>query len=297
MQIAYAHTGEAHVPVAAADLLWQWTFDPTFLVPLLVAALYLLGWRTLTPAARRRFGRWRPVALVCGLAVVAVALLSPVDALSDRSFLWHMVQHDLLMMVGIPLMLLGAPFLPVVRGLPPALRYRVFVPLALNRGVRAVVLTLIRPLPAFFLFTLTVLMWHVPEMYDLALFNDAWHYVEHGLFAFTAALFWWNLVTPYPFNSRLNYLLRVLMLFGSTVANTGLGAAVTFAPGVLYGYATLHGFWGMTMLEDQNLGGILMWSMGGMIRLIAMTIIFVVYATGEESREPYRQAGTAAAAP
>ena len=265
---------------------WEWTFNPVFVIPLVLAALYFRGYFNYRRRGGRVFPSWRPPLFALGVLVLAVALLSPIEKLAEHSFIWHMVQHDMMTLIGVPLLLLGAPFIPVVRGIPLGLRRAVFIPLAKNRLLRATAWKLTHPLMALLVFELTLLAWHFPPLYDRALFNEGMHYAMHFSFIFTAILFWWNLIGPHPFPSRLHILLRMLMLFGSSVVNTALGSIITFSPTILYGYELLPGFWGLSMQEDQFIGGALMWSMGAMLRLGAMSILFFVYVRQENAKNP-----------
>ncbi len=290
MNIAQAHGGadpSAHSESFPIESLWwEWSFDPVFLIPLLLAMLYFRGYVNYRRRGGRVFPSWRPPLFALGVLVLAAALLSPIDKLADHSFIWHMAQHDLMTLIGVPLLLLGAPFIPVVRGIPAGLRRAVFIPLAKNPLVRAAAWKLTQPLVAVLLFELTLLFWHFPPLYDRALFNEGVHYAMHFSFIFTAILFWWNLINPHPFPSRLHILLRMLMLFASSVVNTALSSIITFAPATLYGYELLPGFWGLTMNEDQVIGGALMWTMGAMLRLGAMSILFFVYVRQENIKNP-----------
>ena len=295
MNTAHAHGGTGHpapggISPGGSSLdefsWWEWTFDPVFLIPLLLAVLYFRGYFAYRLRGGRVFPSWRPPLFALGVMVLAVALLSPIDKLADHSFTWHMVQHDLMTLIGVPLLLLGAPFIPVIRGIPAALRRAVFIPLAKNRLLRSAAWWLTHPLVAVVLFELTLLFWHFPPLYDRALFSEGMHYGMHSSFIFTAMLFWWNLINPHPFPSRLHLLLRMLMLFGSSVVNTALSSIITFSPTTLYGYELLPGFWGLTMQEDQFIGGALMWSMGAMLRLAAISILFFVYVRQENARNP-----------
>ena len=286
MNNAHAHQGADQVLAPGWSLLAEWTFDPVFGIPLLLAVLYGRGYLTYRRRGGRVFPARRPFLFTLGLGVMAVALLSPVDLLAGHSFIWHMVQHDLITLVGAPLLLLGAPFIPVVRGLPVVVRRVVFIPLARNRAVRWLAVTLTRPLIAIVLFELNLLFWHFPAAYDRALSNEAMHYAMHASFILTSLAFWWNLVSPFPFSYRLHPLQRMLMLFASSVVNTALSSVITFSPGVLYAYQALPGFWGLSMREDQFVGGFLMWSMGAMWRLGALSIIFAFYAREESRKEP-----------
>ena len=310
MNLAYAHGLSPEGMVGAHDalteaahawagphvsLLTDWSFDPTFLVPLLLAVLYFKGYVRYRRGGGRRFPAWRAVLFALGVAVVGIALMSPIDMLADYSFTFHMVQHDLLMLVAAPLILLGAPFIPVIRGLPMGLRRRWFVPAARRGPLRVAAKFLTRPLVALVLFEATVVAWHLPGLYNAALFNNAVHYGMHFSFIATAILFWWHIVTPYPFPSRLHYFLRMAMLVASAIVNSFLAALIAFSGTVLYGYGARHGFWGLSPIDDQSIGGVLMWVMGDMLRLGAITVLFAVYVARENAKEPHaRQAAQVA---
>lgn len=298
MTIAYAHAGLDHVHhVGGISLLTDWTFDPTFLVPLLAAILYFRGIRRYRRRGGQRFPVWRQVFFGAGVLWSFVALDSPVDTLADWSFSWHMIQHELLMVFAVPCLLLGTPFLPVVWGLPEGFRRRVFIPFARSRAVQAVLKTLTHPVAGLLAYTALVWLWHLPRFYDAAYRNDAIHYGQHFAFVVGAFLFWWNIVTPYPFPSRINVFLRILLVILSEVPNIALSALITFADTVIYAYKELPGFWGLTMLEEQQLGGLLMWvGFGASIRLIAALAVLAVYVREEEAKEPRKRAPLAAVA-
>jgi putative membrane protein len=289
MNLAYAHGLVPHdAPPPHISLLTDWSFDPTFLVPLLLALLYFKGYLRYRRRGGRLFPAWRPVLFTLGVTVVGLALMSPIDVLADYSFTWHMAQHDLLMLVAVPLILLGAPFIPVVRGLPRSVRRKLFIPFARQSAVRGAARFLTRPLVALVLFELSVVAWHVPGIYDAALFNNWTHLGMHATFIFLGVLFWWHIVTPYPFPSRLHHFLRIGMLVASSIVNGALSATIAFSDQVLYGYEFRPGFWGLTMLDDQTIGSGLMWVMGDMLRLTAISIIFAAYALRENAKEPHQ---------
>jgi cytochrome c oxidase assembly factor CtaG len=288
MSLAFAHSTADHVhQVGGISLLTDWSADPIFLIPLVGALLYFRGLRRYRSLGGRRFSRWRQGSLLLGLAVTALALLSPIDRLADWSFTWHMLQHELLMALAVPALLLGQPFLPVVWGLPRLVRRRLFIPLARTPLVRWVLRVATRPVVGLAAYTVAVWAWHSPGLYDAALASDAVHYLEHLSFVLGAALFWWNVITPYPFPARLNVFLRVLLVMVSEIPNVALSAMITFSDTVLYSYGRLEGFWGVGMLEEQQLGGVLMWvAVGATVRLCAAMAILIAYGRAEEAKEP-----------
>lgn len=290
MSVAYAHTiGEAvgrPLP-GGLDLLLSWTFDPTFLVPLVAAILYFRGLRALRREGRGGFPMRRPLLLGLGVVLAGAALLSPVDLLSDYSFTWHMIQHMIIAQVSVPLILLGAPFLPVIRGLPEAFRRRAFIPFARNAAVQRFFRAFTHPVVGFLCYMAALWAWHLPGLYDAALENEFVHYFEHFCFVITALQMHWHVVNPYPFQSRMHYLVRAAYLFVITVQNSVLGAMITFSDEVLYGYSKLESFWGLTMEDDQLVGGLLMWVGGGMMHLFVIMTVLIVYAAEEERKEPH----------
>lgn len=287
MPLAFAHTGHEHTQ-SWLDALLSWSFDPTFLIPLVVALLYLRGLYGYRREGGTRFPWWRAALPVLGVTIAAVGLLGPIRPLAKLSFTWHMVQHMLLMQVTVPLVMIGNPFIPVVRGLPGGMRRHGFIPAARWRIVRRALGYATRPLVGFAGFQGAIVLWHLPILYNAALRSDGVHYVQHVMFVLGAIFFWWNVITPYPFPSAMGPLLRIAYLFGASLVNSAVSAPITFADKPLYLYGELPGFEGMTMAQDQVLGGALMWVMGGMLYLGVILAVFIVYAIEEERREPVR---------
>jgi putative membrane protein len=292
MTILYAHSGLDHVHhVGGINFLTDWTFDPTFLIPLAAAILYWRGIRRYRRKGGRRFPPWRQACFGAGIFFSFLALDSPVDTLADWSFTWHMIQHELLMVFAVPCLLLGTPFLPVVWGLPEGFRRRVFVPFARAPAVHRVLKSVTHPVAGLLAYTAVVWIWHLPRFYDAAYANDFIHYGEHFSFVLGAFLFWWNVVTPYPFPAQVNVFLRILLIILSEVPSIALSALITFADTAMYAYGALPGFWGLTMLEEQQIGGLLMWvGFGTGVRLAAALTVLAVYVRAEEAKEPWKRA-------
>lgn len=289
MSLAYAHGGDHVHQVGGVNWLTDWTLDPTFVVPLGLALLYFRGLRRYRRQGGRRFSRWRQAAMVLGVVFPATALLSPVDTLSDWSFTWHMLQHELLMSFTVPAILLSQPFLPVVWGLSEVVRQRVFIPVARSLAVQSVLRFITHPVVGLVAYSVALISWHFPFLYDAALRNEAIHIVQHFSFLLGAGLFWWGIITPYPFQARLHVFLRIMLVFVSEIPNIALSALITFSETVLYAYRELPGFWGGSMLHDQQVGGLLMWvGIGATVRLFAALAVLVIYARAEERKEPPR---------
>jgi putative membrane protein len=260
-------------------------------IPFALAAistyLYALGGRRASlrsVSATRRRSRERLLRAGCfyaGVAAVVVALEPPVDQLSQRFFFMHMAQHLLLMMVGAPLIVLGAPWSRSWRPLPIAVRRPVARTVALSgalRPVRATAHWIASPVPAFVLFTTDLAVWHVPQAYDLTLSDPAVHYAEHVSFLVLGMVFWAQIVDSPPLRSRLDYPGRVAFAVLGGVANWILAVLLALAPHPLYAYPG-HGQ--ISALTDQQLAGGMMWGPGSIP--LAVYVFYGLYRwLGEE---------------
>ena len=216
-------------------------------------------------------------AFVGAVVAVLAALASPLDALSDGYLLSaHMVQHFLLTLVMPPLLLLGLPawlVRPVFKSwlLGPPLRW------------------LTRPMPAFFVFNVALTLSHLPGLYNMALEDHRLHVGQHLLYMGAAILTWWPLLSPLPEQPRLNYPLRMLYLFAQTMPGALVGAMITYAQEPLYRvYSLAPRVTPLSVLDDQRLGGLLMWLGVPSFIFILMTITFFVWASDEERRQSKR---------
>ncbi len=203
-----------------------------------------------------------------------------------------MAQHMLLIVVAAPLLLLGAPVRPLLRGTPRAWRTGLVRPIARSRVVRGALHLLRRPLVAGALYVGGLYAWHVPAFYDAALLDARVHVAEHLWFIATALLFWSCVVDPEPFHATLPYPARIpYLLLAGAAQNTILGGLLSFSSRVLYraylGRPELHG---IDALTDQRVGGALMWVPGDLIFLGAASGAFFLWLA-EEEREQLRREG------
>ena len=266
------------------DPLWlAWSADPTALIGIpLAAILYARGLRSLE--RRRIHDKRRTAAFYIGLIALFIALVSPLDALSDELFLAHMGQHMLLMFFAVPAIQIGAPVIPLMRGIPRPLRKRVAIPIFKSPFVRSALRNLFRPLIAWPLFIGVILGWHFPLTYEAALKNEAVHLFEHLTFALGAYLWWWNVIDPAPLRASLSYLARVPFVFITIVPTFVLGAFLTFAPNPFYPHYELTApAYGITALEDQEIGGIIMWIPGSFV-VAAALLLSLYYAVRHEQQ-------------
>jgi cytochrome c oxidase assembly factor CtaG len=263
-----------------------WTFRAEVALPLIaVAVLYALGTWRLSGRARGAVTWTRPAFAAVGLVSIAAALVSPLDVLADRSFLAHMVQHMLLMMVAAPAMLLGDPLAIVLWALPRAARAAAARLLARGSALRRFWAAATATAVAWIVHAGVLWLWHLPAAYDAALANRLVHDIEHVTFFVAALLFWWPVVQPAPRLRRATpHPVRIAYLVLAAFQGAALGLVLTLAPAVLYrSYAARHAD-ALAALDDQVRGGIVMWGAGGLIDMLAVLVLLVrVFASGERA--------------
>ena len=190
--------------------------------------LYLAGARRLRNSAggRQTIPWWRGVAFLLGCASVVLALLSRLDRWSDVLFSVHMVQHEILMLVSAPLMVLGRPFVVTLWALPRSTRdatARLIKRPAMTQAWRSIS----GPFTVLVLHALVLWVWHLPLLFEAALHDDALHAFQHLGFFLTAALFWWALI--HGRYGRLGYGIAVFFVFATALHTTLLGVLITYA--------------------------------------------------------------------
>jgi putative copper resistance protein D len=278
---AWAHGEVAGAPELST--LWTgWSFDVEIWLPLVIAAwLYLLAVRSVdgahpgNPVPRRRLWAW-----LAGLAVLLIALQSPIERYDTTLFSVHMVQHLLLMMVAAPLLLLAAPVTLLLRVVRPPVRRGWVLPVLHSRPVRFLAF----PVVAWVVFALVTWAAHFTPLFDAALENSIVHYGEHALFLGAALLFWWPALGVDPTPWRLPQAGRIGYLALGMPLNTFLALAIFSATSVLYPhYATLQRDWGMSALEDQAWAGGIMWVGGDLVFLVALVGAVGAWLRAEEA--------------
>jgi cytochrome c oxidase assembly factor CtaG len=264
----------------------SWPFEPWVLVfVLLTAGLYFRGWWMLHSRDQWRWPRSQPVAFIAALTAIYLALASPIEPFSALLLQVHMLQHLLLMMVAPPLLWLGAPLFPLLRGLPRTIRVYWIAPLYRWLFLRRMFRVLTHPVPALMLFTAATWLWHLPPIYQLALASDGWHYVQHGCFLVTALLFWYPVIRPYPSRPRWSLWLLIPYLILADVQNTLLSAVLTFSDQPLYAYYVDRPRLGnLSPLEDQAAAGVLMWVPGSLAFLLPLLVVGVRLLHGDMNR-------------
>ena len=178
----------------------------------------------------------------------------------------HMIQHLLLALIAPPLLLLGIPS-PLI---DPFIDWQ--------PKIKHLVRQITTGTAAFFIFNITLVVWHIPFFYELTLSSEPVHNLEHATFFWTGLLSWWPILNPSRALPRLSYPGQILYIFVLATPGAILGAWLVFTTRVLYpSYAAIPSVWGMTTLEDQQLGGLIMMVPGKFVYFIALTIVFFLW--------------------
>jgi putative membrane protein len=248
----------AHAVAAAAQNRDSSELLGVVLPLLITAALYAVGtWRL----HRRSQGGSRArlkhlIAFIIGWLALAAALLPPIDTLGGELFAFHMIQHEIMMLIAAPLLVLGRP-LPVFLWAFPSGTRAVLARAAQTRSIAEVWRMLTHPLCAWGLHALALWAWHAPRVFEAALTNQGVHDFQHLSFLGTALLFWSAL---FHARARESQGAAILYLFTTTVHSGVLGALITFGAHPWYpAYLYTAPAWGFSALEDQQLGGLIMW--------------------------------------
>jgi cytochrome c oxidase assembly factor CtaG len=253
-----------------------------------LGAVYVMGWMRLRRRgpALARLGR---LALYGGgLAALGLALLSPLGSAASRLFLAHMVQHELLLMVAPVLLLLADPFPAVVWGLPAGARRAVGRALAAGGRARRGLVALTSMPAAWVLSTAALWLWHLPAVYARAVGDGVLHDLEHVVFFASGLLFWWPVVRPAPrVRAAGERVYGILYIVLAHLQNAVLGLGLMLAPVALYPPYAAGGA-GMSALDDQAWGGLIMWAGGGAIHMTALLALLarVLGARGGSRRIP-----------
>ena len=260
---------------AAQAIFKEWS-PPIVLTATLVivAIIYLRGWFLIRKTRRMQFPAWRLASFILGLGTIWVAIASPLDGFADALLSAHMVEHLLLMSLVPPLVLLGFPVVPLLRGLPRGIRNIVFGPLIRSSFMRGIAHWLTTPLVAWFAMNLMFVGWHIPVAYDFALEHEHWHEIEHMCFLGTSMLFWWPVIRPWPGSANgMGWLLLPYLVLADLV-NTILSAFLAFCDRPVYSYYLRQpNPFHISPMTDQRAGAAAMWVIGSLIFLLPAMLV------------------------
>jgi putative membrane protein len=223
------------------------------LILVFTAAVYLHGWLN-----RRPISGWKACSFFLGLLAIWAAVASPVG--SSHMLTAHMIQHLLLMTIAPPLIWLGEPLITV-----QPIRWA--LPNCLGK-------VLGHPAFCWLAATASLVVWHMPPMFQLGMESRAWHFIEHVSFLATGFLFWWPVIQPWPSAARWPRWSMLLYLFMATLPCDVLSGLLVFSDRVVYPmYLSMPQMGGMSPLEDQECAAALMWTCVTVVFLIAGTIL------------------------
>ena len=269
------------------DLWSAWSLEPFVMLDLLLSAwLYWRGARQMRKSESRPH-RWEAWAFAGGWLALVLALVSPLDALGGALFSAHMTQHEVLMLVAAPLLVLGRPLAPFLLALPiPARTY--LVTFGKQRSTQTGWRVLTNPLAAWLIHAAVLWVWHTPLLFQATLENEWIHAAQHLSFLLSALLFYEALA--YGRSGRLGYGAALIYLFTTAAHTSVLGALLTFSNELWYPvYQTTTGAWGLTPLEDQQLGGLIMWVPAGTLYVMAGLAFLGAWLREAERRAERKQ--------
>jgi putative membrane protein len=278
------------MPPAYRAIFAEWS-PPIVLTGTLIASgvVYARGWVAIRRTRPVQFPPWRLGAFLLGLAAIWLAIASPLDGFADALLSAHMVEHLLLMSFAPPLLLLGYPVVPLLRGLPRGVTVYLLGPLIRVEPLRHLGHFMIAPLVAWLAMNLMFLGWHVPAAYDFALEHEHWHQVEHACFLGTSILFWWPIIRPWPTREKFAGWLLLLYLVMADIVNTVLSAFLVFCDRPVYRYYLREpNAFHIAPLADQRAGAVVMWVIGSLIFLIPAIVLTVRLLQPEERSRVHR---------
>lgn len=265
------------------DLARAWSFDPLVVIGLALSlVLFVVGFRHL-----RRTRKWEGICFACGWFALFVALVSPLHAWGRVLFSAHMTQHEVLMLVAAPLLVLGRPLVVFLWAFPVSWSRRLGN-FGKVRWVQRTWRLLTIPLVAWVVHAVALWIWHVPVLFEAVLQNEWVHTLQHLSFLISALLFWWALI--HGPQGAMGYGAAVLYLFTTSIHSGALGALITIAGSVWYpSYIPFTSSWGLTPLEDQQLGGLIMWIPAGLVYIIAGLALFAGWLRESDLRAARRE--------
>jgi putative membrane protein len=256
------------------------------LAVVLTGFLYLRGWLYLHSVSVNAIPSWRAASFFVGLFLIWLAVGSPLAAFDEELLTVHMVQHLLLMTIAPPLILVGAPMMPLLHSLPRKFVQSILGPLLRRAPIKGIRRVLSHPAVCWLAAAIALLGWHVPAAFTVGLQSEAWHAVEHVCFLGSGFLFWWPVVQPWPSVPRWPRWSMLVYLFLATLPCDILSAFLAFCDRVVYTvYLSPPNHSVISALEDQQCAGALMWTCVTIVYLIAAAILTTRLLSGRSIAE------------
>jgi len=252
-----------------------------------LACLYARGWLTLRKRGSAQWQGKHLLSFVGAISSLGIALLSPIDQLSNYLFSVHMLQHLLLMMVVPPLFWISKPLVPILTGLPSTIRRDWAGPILSSPTLRSALTFIQRPAIASFIFAMSIWIWHIPALFNMTFLFSRLHQVEHVTFLGASILFWKPIVQSTQAKSSTPPWWLIPYLLFADIQNTLLSALLTFSSRPLYShYSDIPRLYRISPLQDQTAAGVLMWVPGSIVFLIplAWVTLTVLFPTKSKPR-------------
>lgn len=278
-------------------LFGPWNFRPEVVLILgTLATLYLVGWFRLRRQGKVKLAHgWRLAAYTSGMGLLAVALLSPIDMLGGQLLFMHMIQHKLSVMAAAPLIWLGNPFPIGLWGLPAPLRRRTTLFFAGESPFRRALATATQPGIVWMVFIFVYIGWHDGNLYNMALRRDWVHDLQHIMFFSAAMLYWWHVTNAGPrLHKRLPIWAVLVFLLAAVPPNAITGVVIANSSQVIYTYyESVPRIWGFSALQDQMIGGVIMWIQGSemFIQAAIIALAFYWWKEGRKAKAEGREIG------
>lgn len=268
---------DAPPDVLSGGILRAWSFPIVpFTGMVLATVIYLRGFAQARRTRPSELPPWRATCFLAGMAALWLALASPIDALDDFLLSAHMIQHFILMSVAPPLIVLGAPQVPMLRGLPRWVVRHPLHPLFACRGLQRNIHAVAHPALIWLVMNAAYLGWHAPLAFELTFRSEAIHNLEHLCFFLTSLAFWWVVLAPWPSRPRWPRWSVIPYLLGADLVNTLLSALLAFSGRVLYpSYAEAPRITRLSALQDQVAAGSEMWVLNSLVMLIPAVVLTV----------------------
>lgn len=279
--------------LSAALRSWDLRFE-VILIILFAGFIFVRGWwllrkRTLHRAGKNRWqagASWRPVAYLGGLILLGIALMSPIDVLGSHLFTMHMIQHVLLVMIVPPLMLLANPMPYSMWGLPAAARKKVGSWFSAGARLRRILKAITGAGLIWIAYVIVIWGWHDPTAYSFALENSLAHDLEHISFLVVASAFWWHIIGAGPrLHRRLSPAARFAYTLSAIPPIMIAGIVIAFSIDPIYAYyEAMPRLWGLSIMDDQRIAGVIMWVPGSMMYMVAALILVARWLQKEETK-------------
>jgi cytochrome c oxidase assembly factor CtaG len=277
----------------AQEIIASWSAPIGVNASLCLAALvYMIGWLRLRTAFQDLISAWRLAAFLGGIVSLWIAVGSPLVAFDDVSLTVHMVQHLLLMTIAPPLILLSAPTLPLLQGLPRRMARSIVAPILRWSWVKQLGHHFTNPMICWLAAAVALIGWHIPSVFELALRSQWWHEFEHASFFGTGLLFWWPVIQPWPSTARWPRWSIPLYLFCATLPCDALSGFLSFCDRVVYSsYLSAPQILTTAPLQDQECAAALMWTCITIIFLVPAAVVTIQMLSPKNAPLAGQQAG------